>query len=278
MTEPQATDITGAAQTQNRQIPLVEGQQPQGEAAPEALSPKFAALAKKEKELRSRVQALKAEQDAIKAEKEAFKAKQAEYESSYVPKAKLKDLITQDPGSLGLTQEELLNLALNGPKPENALEQKLMAKIQELEEKQAKSASDIESQQTKAYERAVNQVRTETKALVESDERFETIKATNSVDSVVELIKKTFDEEEILLSVEDAAQQVEDYLVEQALNLAQLKKIKEKLAPKPAEQPQAPPKQPQTMNTLTHAVNATTKPLTADGRRERAILAFQGKL
>jgi hypothetical protein len=113
------------------------------------------------------------------------------------------------------------------------------------------------------------------------------IKATGSHGEVVKLIQKVFDEDGILMTVEDAAKLVEEELVSEYLKYSKLNKIAKKINPQPApaaSQAAAPasqqgapsesPKQPQPAKTLSNNM-ASSRPLTA---RERAILAAEGKL
>jgi hypothetical protein len=122
----------------------------------------------------------------------------------------------------------------------------------------------------------MKQIRNDVNMLVKHDPQFETIKATNSIGDVVELIEKTFNEDGVLLTVEEAAQQVESYLVDEAIKLARLAKIQQKLAPAPKAEASKATGTPekQSMKTLTNSVNSS-RTLSA---RERAILAMQGKL
>ncbi len=100
----------------------------------------------------------------------------------------------------------------------------------------------------------------------------------------MKLIEETYQKDGILLSVEEAAQEVENYIVEQGLNkLSKIEKIKKRLAENsgavnpPAKQvkteTQANPEKTQ-MKTLTNASSGARK-LSA---RDRAILAFKGEL
>lgn len=272
------TDITGTNQPRQPDI----GGTPEVTEAPkeDLLSPKYAELARKEKAL---VRKFQAREQEFKAREEALKAKEAEYQTSYVPKKSLTERFQKDPlglaGEYGVGYDQIVQAALNQPDPVN---QKLIARIEELEGRLNQGVTNQEKQQKDAYDQAVNQIRNDTKLLVDGNESFETIKETNSVDAVVELIEETFKQEGILLTVEDAAKQVEDYLVEEAFKMAQLKKVKLRLSPPLSEetalkpQPEIPQKQP--MKTLTNAVSASSKPLNANDRRQRAILAFQGKL
>lgn len=258
---------------------------PEGKASEEPLSAQFAILARKEKALRAKAlaqeQALKAKEDAIRAQEEAMKAKEAEYSSKYISK----DRLTQDTlnalAEAGLTYEQITNMMLNPPQPQDMAYkgelEALKAEIKALRGETESTKKTFQEQQTQSYQQAVNQIRSEATKLVSSDPMFETIKETGSVGEVVKLIEQTFKEDGILMTVEEAAQQVEDYLIEEALKLSRIKKIQQRLNPvqssvPPASVPAAAPKQPQ-LKTLTNAVSAS-RPLNA---RERAILAFKGQ-
>lgn len=252
-------------------------------ATPEdPISTQYANLARKEKAIRAKAlqqeQAYKAKEAAMLAREEAFKAKEAEYQSKYISKDKLSQDTLNALADAGLTYDQITELMLNSNSPERKqqsdYEKRLDAKLAELERKQADGVKAQQEQQTQAYQQAIKQIKSDTTSLVTSDPNFETIKETNSIDDVVELIERTFKQDGILLSVEDAAKQVEDYLVEEAFKLTKLKKIQQRLTPaKPAEVQQEPPKQPQTLKTLTNAVASSGK-LSV---RDRAIAAFKGQ-
>jgi hypothetical protein len=122
----------------------------------------------------------------------------------------------------------------------------------------------------------------DTRSLVAADPAFEITKATGSEEQVVKLIVRTFKEDNILMSVEEAAAKVEKHLEEEYGKLTQLKKLQARFKPAaatPAAVTQAAQtlnaqKQPQGMKTLTNSI-ASQKPMSA---RERAIAAFEGKL
>ncbi len=254
-------------------------------AVEEPLSAQYAIIARKEKAIRQREQLLKDKEAAIKAKEDASKAtSQASSfdETKYVSKDKL----SKDPFSvlteMGLTYDQLTELALNGPKPKDiemmnelkSLKEELKA-LKGESETTKKSFLDYQSQNESL---GINQLTKQATLLVNSNPEFETIKETGSIGDVVDLIKQTLKEDGIVLTVEEAAQQVEDYLLEEALKLAKIKKIQQRLAPKaPAAEAAAPvnsqPKQQQ-LKTLTNAVGSS-RTLSA---RERAILAMEGKL
>ncbi len=252
--------------------------------APEdPISTQYATLARKEKALRAKVlqqeQGLKAKEAALLAKEEAFKAKEAEYQSKYISKDRLSQDTLNALADAGLTYDQITELMLTQNSPErkaqSEYEKRLDAKIAEFEKKQLDSQKANEEQKTQAYQQAIKQIKTDATNLVTSDPNFETIKETNSINDVVELIERTFKQDGVLLSVEDAAKQVEEYLVEEAFKLTKLKKIQQRLTPaKPAEVQQEPNKQPPTLKTLTNAVGSSGK-LSV---RDRAIAAFKGQL
>lgn len=265
-------------------------------AAPEApkvedkedpLSTQYANLARKEKALRAKAlaqeNALKQREEAIKAREEQIKTKEASYGDGYIQK----DRLTQDTLSVlaenGISYDQLTEMALNQSQQDPMTKHligKLEAELKTIRENQERAQKASEDQQKNSYQQAVNQIRTEAKALITSDANFETIKETGSVDDVVDLIEKTFQEDGILLSVEDAAREVEEYLVEEALKITRLKKIQQRLNSTAKTETESSPKQVETkapeapqMKTLTNSM-ATSRQLS---RRERALAAFKGE-
>lgn len=253
------------------------------------LSKQFAQLARKEKAIRAKMQEIKAAEAAIKAREQALlQPKQSPQQDD----VSLKDRLAKDPlkalSDMGLSYEKLTELMLgNNVDPEQqarmAEVEALKAEIQAIKQAQENSVKSYEEQQKQQYQQAINNLKMETKSLVSSSEEFETIRETGSIDDVVDLIEQTFKQDGILMTVEEAAKAVEEYLVEEAIKIARLKKIQSRLMPKqeavkqPASSPQpqasgAPQKQG--MKTLTNSVGAS-RPLTA---KERALLAFEGKL
>lgn len=249
----------------------------------EPLSTQYAILARKEKALRAKAQAqelaLKAREDAFKAKEEAIKAKESEYQSKFVDRDRLKNDPFSVLAELGLTYDQLTNLALNAPKPED-IERKsemdsLRSELKAIREAQEKTKQSIEQREKNSYDQALNNIRNEVKTLIKLDPTFETIAQTNSHEDVVDLIKRTFEQDGVLMTAEEAAAQVEEYLVEEAIKLAKMKKIQSRLAPKPsASAPVAKQASPNTMKTLTNSVGSS-KPLS---NYERAIKAFKGEL
>lgn len=266
----------------SEQVAAVEAQPQEAQTTQttqqDTLSPKFALLAKKERMLR-------AIDEKHKVREQEWKSKEEKY-SSY---SQMEERLAKDPINLliekGYTPQRIAELLLNGPKEEEVQVRQLKDEINKIKESQESYKKLDEEREKKQYEQTLNQVRNEVKVLVESDPAFETIKDMDSLESVVQLIKQTFDETGNLLSVEEAAKEVEDYLVEEAMKMAKLKKVQARLMPQEQEKTVPVTKTSMTitdkpqLKTLTQAATATTtKPLSDKDRVQRAILAFQGKL
>lgn len=288
---PEAIEVAPEAPVEAAPVettPIEAGQPDTIEAAPaetpkeepkvdKPISAEYANLARKEKQIRARAQEMKAQEVALKAREDALKAK--ETQAPAVSADDLKARLAREPLSvlqeLGIGWDELTNAALNQPSPDKVILQKMQAEIEQLKGLQNKTAKTFEEQQTQQYNQAVSQIRSEITNLVSVDANFETIRETGSEETVVELIKETFNKDGILMSVEDAARAVEEHLVEEYIKVARLSKIQQKLAPAPAPKTTVvDQKQPQTAKTLTNAMGTAQK-LSA---KDRAIAAFKGQL
>lgn len=253
------------------------------------LANRYAQLAKREKQVRLKQQqadqAIKAKEADLKAREDALAQKGSFDPSQYIPKSRLKEHAWDVLAEEGVTYDQLTQQALV-EQPRNPRYENIIAKQQaELNELKAMINKGVEAQtesQKQQYKAAVKQIATDVRSLVSNDPEFEMIKATASVNDVVELIEKTYAQDGVLMSVEDAAKEVENYLVEEGLKLTRIEKIKKQLAsaastaaPKQTEQKtQSNQKQTQQMKTLTNATSST-RTLSA---KERAILAFKGEL
>ena len=168
----------------------------------------------------------------------------------------------------------------NVPPQVQSYMERLEAKIASLEQANEQSSKAMTEQQQRAYQDAVKQIKMDASNLVAKNTSYETIKATNSINDVVELIERTFKEDGYVMSVEEACDAVEEHLTEEIERLSNLEKFKKRRQPQatakePSPQTQAQElKQTQPMKTLTNTMGAS-RPLSA---RERAVLAFQGKL
>lgn len=181
-----------------------------------------------------------------------------------------------------ITYEELGNEYLTQPSAEDAKYSRLEAQIAQLQGELSKTKDGMGDAQKQAYDNAVKQVRTKVDALVASDERFELTRLEGRQDRVVALIEATYKEDGVLLTEEEAAQEIEAYLEERALKVAQSKKIQTKLAPAPdaaLAKPSPQTQKPQhSITTLTRNIEQGTSPLSDKDRVARALAAFKGQL
>lgn len=296
--QSKALEQASSGQEHTSEAPI---EQPASEEAPkevtearkeEPLSNQYAILARKEKALRAKIQAQEAttrsKEAELKAREEALELRnnstKSEYEQKFVSKDKLMENPLQILAELGMTYDQLTQAAMNAPKPEDVARdqyiKKLEAKLDALETGQKKVLETFEETQQNNYKQALNQIRIQAETLVKNDPSYETIAAYGkpALDEVVDLIEKTWTEDNILLDVEDAAKEVEEELTNRALKIARLKKIQQRIGSStstsntkqatPASEPKT------TAKTLTNQMSAS-KPLSA---RERAILAFKGEL
>lgn len=261
------------------------------EASKDPLSSQYAVLARKEKALRAKVQeqnaAMQAKEAALKAREDALSAKDNQYKQGFVSKEDFAKNPWKYLAESGITYDQLTEMALNQSKADpavtaklEALEAQLKSEREERLKYEESFKKNQEEQQSAAYKQAVETIRRDASTLVKSNaEQYEMIASTESVNDIVDLIEQTWKEDQVLMTVEEAAAEVEKYLEEEALKLARLKKVQNKLQTpgaktvtfKESEANQA--KQPQ-MKTLTNAIGAQ-KPISA---RERAILAMRGEL
>ncbi len=263
---------------------------PEKQAEDPALSRQFAQLARQEKALRARVQQ---QEQQFRAKEAELKAREASLQTPQTDMSKYisRDMLKQDAltalAEAGVSYEELTQQIISQQPVDPRMQatiNKLNAKIEALEKQNETSQKSYQDQQTQAYQAAVKQIELDVKALVQNDPNFETIKASRATKDVVELITETYHKDGYLLSVEEAAQQVEDYLADEYTKFANINKIKQRITQSSATKPQSNPtqspgqsqkqqQQPQ-MKTLTNATSSTRQ-LSA---KERAILAFKGQL
>lgn len=248
------------------------------EKAPDQLAAKYAAFARQQKAIREQQRQVQESRKLFELEKESFKKLQEEanqYKNKF-------DLLKTNPLDVleeaGITYDHLTQMMLNGPNvnPEVRNLQRELQNIKKAQEEQKLNAQKAQSDQ---YDQAKRQIRSDVDSIVNNDPIYETIKATNSMDAVVDLIEMTFKESGNLMSVEQACNEIEEYLVDEAIRLSNLKKIKDKINPPPApvEEKQVTVQKQQSNTLSNRIVPSTAKPMTTRERRERAIAVFQGK-
>lgn len=283
---PETPDNLATSEDTPPAVEKAETTQEKNERDP-ALSRQFAQLARQERQLRAKVQqemkAIEAQKAELAVQQAAIKTKEQEYGQGYISKDQLKQDTLRILADSGVSYDDLTQQILNAPGVNPQLDSainSLKAEIKDLKSQLDQGKQQQIEQQQQAYKAAVKQIETDVRQLITMDPQFETIKATRSTSDVVELIEETYKKDGVLMSVEEACQEVENYLTEEALKLTRIGKIKRQLEqagqPKPTQQQTQAPKQqtPAPMKTLTNAA-ASTRKLTA---KERAVLAFRGEL
>lgn len=234
------------------------------------LDPHHEALAKKESAIRAREREIQAKEAAIE---EKIKASVAEALKQY--KARLKSSPLDVLNDEGLTYDQLVEQAVQMADPNYQSTRKISEKLETIEANQKRFEEESKKSADAQRDAAVRQITHDVTELIDADPSFETIKATGSVSDVVELITKTFDETGKLMSVDAAAKLVEDELFEEAIKIANLTKVKEKLkpqlSPELVQTTKSQTSQPAT--TLTNQMTSK-RPMSA---RERAIARFKGE-
>jgi len=267
----------------------VEVTEPEKPKEDPALSRQFAQLARQERALRAKQQQLdqahKAREAALIEREKALEGRSNFNPDDYIPKSRLKQDALSVLEAEGITYDQITERAMNrqpvDPVLQNTIED-LKAQIQELKAKTSTVEKSYQEQQTNSYQAAIKQINADAVALVKANPvEYEAIHKTGTVKQVVKLIEDTFNKDGILLTVEEAAQEVENYLVEENYKMASnIDKIKKRMATANASQSKSEVKTQASkavtpgMKTLTNAT-ASSRQLSA---KERAILAFKGEL
>jgi hypothetical protein len=250
----------------------------------EAMSPKLVELARRAKAQRAAQIKLQQEQQALATARADIERKQREYETNYIPKDRLQNDFLGVLADAGISPEQIQNYFMQQPTASVELKlQQAMKRIEELENGTKTFAKNQEEQAQQNYETAINQIRNDAKVLVNTDPSFELVKEMRAEEEVVNLIKRVYTPGTVL-SVDDAAAQVEDYLFEEATRVANLSKVKQKLVASASvdattKQTQQPQNKQQPIKTITNSMVASpTKPLSPAERRARAIAIAEGRL
>lgn len=219
------------------------------------LSPQMAALARKEQKFRQEQQALKKQQEAIEAERaeiaelKALKVKLAAKDYSDIEK-----LVPYDEYTNHLIEKQ------NSSTPEQQALKKLEAELDSVKKAQQDDVS-------KRFEEAVNQRRQAVNVLVEANDEYSSVKELKMQEAVVQHILDTWEHDNIELTPEQAAKEVEELLLEKASKWTSLSKIKGK-SESVDEKKQLPP--------LKQGIKTLTNNMTVSDESKRPKKSFQG--
>ena len=168
----------------------------------------------------------------------------------------------------GLTYDQLTEAILNNPNGQTNID--LENKIKALEERLDSKFS--ERDQT-AEQQVLAQIKRDVTSLVDTGEEFEAIKAANASQKVVDLIHRTWKQTGEVLGEREAADLIENQLIEDALPFTKLKKVQSRLTPQEVVTQQAPTQDPnrRVMRTLT---NRDSSAGGSQSRRDRMLSGF----
>lgn len=206
----QANTNVGAAQSAAAEEPAAVP------AESVSLSPAAAALARKEQKFRQEQASLKARETALEKERleiAEFKALKAKLDSKDY--SAIEGMVPYD---------EYTNYHVNKLNGSSAEAQK----IAELEAKITDVDKRHQDDVAKRFEAAVNERRVAVKKLVSDDVQFSSIKELNAEEAVIQHILDTWENDNVDLSPEQAAKEVEEIIVERAGKWAALSKMKPK--------------------------------------------------
>lgn len=189
-----------AGQTRTNEMSPVEEPTPTVETV--TLSPQVAALARKEQRFRQQQQTLK-QREAALAEREAKLGKLADLDSKLAAKdySAIEDKVNYD---------EYTNYLLNKNANLTPDQQELKRLAAEMDSVKKANQDNI----SKQFEAAVEFRRKAVVSLVESNKDFKRIKGLGAQEAVVQHILSTWEHDEVDLSPEDAAKEVEELLKE----------------------------------------------------------------
>lgn len=285
-----ALDVTGGATAPVKAVPTqpevikdAPVLSPEEQKSKEDAAARFAQLSRREKMIRAKAREIETREAAIR-ERELLLSQPKEID--------WREKLKQDPmGALteaGMTYDDMVNQLLT-QNPQDQSLKLIQNEMKAIREENAQLRKSIEDKETNSMQQALNQIKFDIKNMVTSSpDEFEALHASGDMgyDMVVRLIREQFDKDKTIMDMEEAARDVEEYLADRYLELAKLKKIQAKLTPtQQAAKGEVPNKintaqaATKSANTLSHSMTPSSKaPLSAREKRERAILAFEGKL
>lgn len=212
---------------------------PAVEAAPKkaSITPQFAALAKKEREMQARIAAAEAKERAI-AEREAQLAHytRADEELERDPLAFLAkkgwtyDKLTESVINGQLKRPDLAAMQVDDVRSElNSTKQQIAELKNLLAERDARAAAEKSN-------RVINRFQHDLKVHLDSNaEKYELVTSQGAHDDVFRLIERHFHENGQVLTFDEAASVIEEALEENVSKLLNAKKIRAKLTPAEAK-------------------------------------------
>lgn len=235
--------------------------------ATKPLSPQFAALAKAKR-------AAQAKEAAILAKEQAFAQKEADMKAAFDKLARLKANPLSVLQEEGVTYDQLTESLLSqnqGTAGIDELKAEIKAMKEGFERQQAERDQQVERQ-------VMTQIRKDVDQLISQGDDYEMVREAGYGPKVVELMQRVFKETGELLDTAEAAQLVENELIEESLRFAKLNKIRSRLTTQEQTQLQAAQQARAPAQKVTRTLTSRDGASAPMSARERAIAAFYGKL
>lgn len=173
------------------------------------LSPKISALARKE-------QAQRAKEKAFAEKERSFSEKMADADKYQQLKAKIAAKDYSAAEELGVTYEEYVKHELNKEASKNPEQER----VRQLEEKLSELQKAREEDVVKEYQANQALWKNEIVRVVKETEDFSAIRKLEAEDIVLQHINDSFEEDNVELTVEQAAKDINDALLERAKKFA----------------------------------------------------------
>ena len=249
----------------------VEEEKVEGEE--DQMGSRFAALARREKALVDRERQMKTDYEAKEA---AWKEKDEKY-SSY---SGMDEALKEDPlkwlESKGLSYSNLTDRALGIEAEEQSYDprseiQALRDELKQRDEASEQSKKDAEEQAVKDREaQGLSDYRGQIDTVVDDNEKYELINIKGAKDDVVQTAIEYYNKFQKLLSAEEAADMVEEYLTTEAQKYMKANKFtKKELDMNEALEANSPSLQANVPKTLTNSNSSGNNPIAPQTTRRR---------
>jgi hypothetical protein len=236
------------------------------------LAPKFAALAKKEKEIIQRQRATKELEAKIREREE--KLAQSEKGRPANPIEALQ--------RAGYSYDDAVNFILNGQKltPDQevkSVRDEIQAfKADQEKKEKLREAAELAKQQSQ-YEETIENFKQEINGFVDQNaSEYELIKINEASHLIYDTIEEHFTRTKKVLSTKEAADMVEAYLEDQVKKVAATNKFKSKIMPQAAPKQEEQSKEPSKTlsNSMTSSAASLLPAKTEQDRMQRALAAL----
>ena len=269
--EAAVESTTAPVTQQNNVLDNTEQTKPASEAIDPG-SPQFAALAKAKR-------ALQAKEREIATREAALLNQPSAQTGDFYTKEQVRANALKVLRESGVTNDELTEAILQEAQDYGPGFNKLESEVKAIKQAFENQEKKFTEQEAGVERQVLTQIRKDVDHLVANGDVYEAVRETGHAPKVVELIHRTFKQTGEYLDTSEAAQLVNDQIIEDSLKFARLKSVQSRLAPQAPTAQQTPVEQnrpnTKTMRTLTNRDGSSSISMS---KRERAIAAAEGRL